>query len=644
MARMIWKRATDTDYERFIIDSALADADAIALYDMDGDGKIDILTANTLSPNVVSWYKQNSPTSWTRYTIDTVGVEIESMAVFPIAGKTRVITGDQDPGIIRIYTETVQGQPTGTWSRTTLLTGYTWLQNLWAYDLDNDGVKEIIFCHEGSALNEGGVYWLDFTGSDPMNAAHWTIHEMVQHEGAFWTPHSFQDISGSGRGDLVMSARNNTARNPATIPGVYWLARPATVTNAWTLNTIDSRSADWHKVNVGDFFGDGHGKDVIAADLDNAFPIATYRFNSSYARTDITQVDGTRTWNLGVVPAANGMRVDGRDAIIIPHDVGSFIYKYYWSGSQWLAVATEYATENHPLDGWIEWYDIDSDSVPEAVFADSSAIDSKLVWVKVPSGQVLDEPDWTPVQKTSGGYLPIFWLKADSLELAHREPIREYVDVSGHDVVLRQGAEDVYPLYREDIINGLPAMYFNGEAVLLNDDFVMDLTQRTIFVVARQKEEAESNQRILVIAPSTGEDDTASPRGLAWRTGSADGARPDIVGSTSGSYNLVGTDNTLVDLAIWCDRKNVTNSGKLYKNGGTPVATDGTYTEFATASGGGLWLGGRLDETTGELTDDRRFWGDICEILIYPAMLSVEDTNQVGDYLERWGLTWSAIS
>lgn len=647
MTRLIWKRATDTLAERFVIDRGVLDADAISLYDIDGDGLMDIVSASAISPNSVYWYEQQTPHSWIRHTVDASGgTEIESAAVFEIGGKLRIFTGDQDPGIIRIYTETVLGEPTGTWTEATIVTGYEWMQNLWAYDIDDDDEMELIFCSEGTALNEGGVYWVDYTGGDATSAANWTVHEIVQHEGAFWTPHSFIDISGSGRGDLVMSARNNTGRNPATVPGVYWLARPATVTNPWTLNTIDARVADWHKVDVGNFFGGAHGKDVIALDLFSDFPIATYNFSSAYARTDITQAAGTESWQVRTIPAANGLGVNGRDAFLAAFD-NSYIYKYYWTGSAWASIAIEeYVTIAHPLDGWIEWFDIDNDGLLEAVFADSSASDSKVVWLKVPSGAPIT-PAWSPVDKTPGGYLPNLWLRSDgaapaggdSLDLDDGEPVERWLDMSGHDTILTPPDDNTAPIYRTGQINGLPVVYFSGGGVLLNDDFVMDLRQRTIFIVARQRYPG-TNQRIFVIAPATG-DDTTSTDALAWRTGSSNGARPSVIGSTN--YEVIGTDSTLVELAIWCERKGLGGTGRLYKNGGAAVASDASYTEFASASGGGLWIGGRLG-SDGVLTDDRRLIGDICEILIYPVELSVADANQVGDYLERWGLTWGAIS
>lgn len=372
------------------IDSFSEDGcDAIALYDISDDGLMDVISAQSSGDQAVYWYEQVTPYEWSRHTIDDIDAhfdgEIEGCAALELDGKLLVIASGQDGGNLSIYTPTTPGSPSGTWTRAELLAGHDWLQTVWAYDLDNDGELEIIFAHEGSSAATGGIYWLDYDGSDPMTPGDWTQYTIVQHPGAFWLAREFIDISGSGRGDLVFSARNLTGRNPDCDPGVYWLARPATVTNAWSITEVEGRDADWHKCEVGDFSGDGNGMDILAGDVTfGGLDIANYRFSTGYTRTDIPNpVPNEGMWNLRKIPAENGLGINGRDAFLAPFG-SSFLYLFQWDGSAWEATALDYyPTQGHPLDNIIMWHDVDGDGRQEAFISDSSVVDSKLVWIDV---------------------------------------------------------------------------------------------------------------------------------------------------------------------------------------------------------------------------------------------------------------------
>ena len=400
-------RATATDAMRFdnfevnhasrrladknviVVDGTLTDCDSMSWADMTGNGKPDMLSSQASGTKSVNWYEQGATAKdWTKHVINNdatalAGGEVEGLTTTVIGGVRYVFAALQDNGKILIHTPTTPGDPTGAWTDVELKTGRPWMMNLFAYDIDGDGVDEIIFSWEGTSAGTGGINWLDFTGSDPMNPADWDEYVICQHPGAFWALREFIDISGSGRGDMVFSARNETGRNPNCVPGVYWLARPATVTDVWTKTTIDSRNKDWHKCITGNFFGDGHSLDVIACDVDGNEPITAYRFSSSWARTSITSPSTNHVWNLSRIPSANGLGTNGRDAFIAAI-LNSYIYTFQWSGSAWVATALDYyPTQGHPLDNIILWTDVDGDGVDEALIADSSTQDSKLVWIRV---------------------------------------------------------------------------------------------------------------------------------------------------------------------------------------------------------------------------------------------------------------------
>jgi hypothetical protein len=371
-----------------LIDGDYTDCDCIALHDINGDGRMDVVAAQSTEANrALYWYAQQDPHTWTKHTIDadpaSFGTEVESAAIVELEGKICVLSGDQNEGAIRIYTPSTPGDPTGSWTKTKLVTGYTWLMGTWAYDIDEDGISEIVFAYEGTNSTTGGICYLDFDGTDPMDADDWSVYQICTHPGAHWIARQAIEIAGNGRDDLVFAARNQLGRNPETVPGIYWLEKPANPTEIWTIHTIDDRVADWHKVDIGNFSGDANGKDIVATDRNNDYKIATYRFSDNFSRTDIVPAAGSQAWNLRTVPAVNGVGANGRDAFLLPHE-NSYLYLYQWNGNTWIGSALDfYETQIHPLDNIILWHDIDGDGKEEAFIADSSTTDSKLVWIKV---------------------------------------------------------------------------------------------------------------------------------------------------------------------------------------------------------------------------------------------------------------------
>lgn len=187
----------------------------------------------------------------------------------------------------------------------------------------------------------------------------------------------------------------------------------------------------------------------------------------------------------------------------------------------------------------------------------------------------------------------------------------------------------------------MPVVRCDGGDALTETTFVMDLRARTVFFVIEETT-GGVNKGLLSILPAAGANNDYNRTDAAAYTAGNASNRPQLVGSTSTNYVLNGNNATRMPLAIYCERKALGGTGRLYQNGGAAAATDATYTEFASASGGGLAVGARW--SAGALDLGAGLIGDIAEILIYQDELDVADTNQVGDYLERWGLAWTAIS
>jgi hypothetical protein len=642
MARIVWRHA-QAQPDTYIIDETINDLDALAVYDIDGDGKIDIISADsTAGARKLYWWKQNSPTSWTRYLIDGVNGhfagDIEATAVLVLEGKLLVIASGQDEGNLNIYTPTTPGAPTGTWTRVTLLADRPWLQSVWAYDIDDDGELELVFTWEGTSVSEGGVHYLDYDGSDPMVAADWTEHIMVTHPSAFWLVREPLDIAGNGRGDLVFSARNLTTRNPASESGVYWIEAPVDPTDPWTLHAVDERNQDWHKVEVGEIFGDGTGLDIIAGDLDNVRSLLAYRHADGYAtQMHIPPPDGvTETWNIRRFPSENNLDRWGRSAFLVVHE-NSYIYIYQFDGAGWNATEWYlYPTLNHPIDGYIAFADLDGDGILEAILPDSETENSKLAWAKIGSTTLA----WMPGAPVPGDDVRAnIWLSASDLAWPEGEHVPALGDLSGGGITLFNNEEDEQPILVIDEVLGLPVLRFDGNCVLSENTFQMDLRAFTIFFAVRQTGDDASNQGVIVLAPNTGNDSDRLDA-LSIRTGDTVGQRPTVVAGTPTPLTLTGSDS-LMEWAIWMVRKSLGGPARLYKNG-VLVTTDTDYTELASANGGGLILGGRY--VGGDIVADRRLIGDFGEMVGFPTNLSDAGTDIVGGYFERWGLEWQDLS
>lgn len=379
------------------------DCDGIDICDMDNDGKIDIVVCRSTgvpgeSTAGVQWYQQgDTPHSWTYHLIRDGGTKLEGILCgdFDDDGDVEVISLDQSSGIVRLYKHT--GDPTSGWPQAIeLMTGRPNLQDAQAIDIDNDGVVEIVYTWEGDAEGNGGVNWLDFDGVDVTDPDDWTDYVMIQHGGAWWLASSQYDhtlagnrldLSGDGNAtDIIFSATNLTNRNPACVPGVYWLEEPAgDITGLWTLHTIDNAVADFAHCDFGDFSGAGHGKDVICYDREAGIDPRWYEFNDSWTVHTLAVPDDTpKYFNMSRMP----YQTNGRDDILFisgkqqgVESGNGAIYQYQWDGDSYEPTSLYVIDYIHPMDDRIIWYDLNGDGNDDAIIADSGD-GSRLIWVK----------------------------------------------------------------------------------------------------------------------------------------------------------------------------------------------------------------------------------------------------------------------
>lgn len=218
------------------------------------------------------------------------------------------------------------------------------------------------------------------------------------------------------------------------------------------------------------------------------------------------------------------------------------------------------------------------------------------------------------------------WFKADgtlyqdsartTLAAADADPVGSWSDGSGQNNHASQATAGSRPLLKLGILNGRPVIRFDG---------ANDRLQTAAFGAAL----AQPNT-VFVVAKRTGGGAEAF---LDGRTDATHLFRKNV----GGSYNLyAGGDFVVVAAdANWHIVQGVFNgaSSKARVDGGAAATGNA-----GTSSMDGATVGSRANSSE---------WmnGDIAEILIYNANLSLAQLDQVGNYLAgRYGLAWSAAS
>lgn len=200
------------------------------------------------------------------------------------------------------------------------------------------------------------------------------------------------------------------------------------------------------------------------------------------------------------------------------------------------------------------------------------------------------------------------WLKANSLSLNDGDPVTTWADQSGNGNDANQGTAGNKPLYKVNIINGLPAVLFDG-----SDDFmeILSITGQpcTIFLVVNPTLNTASQKTYATFIHAQ-----AIPNGFFivaklstnfWGTFTT----ADV---SSGNALTAGTSYLLENTAN-------TSSTFLYQRG-TQVAFSAT-----TEAGSGTNCGLGKDRTNA----NREYAGYIAEAIVYDTVLSSTDRQYV---------------
>lgn len=369
--------------------------DSTDITDIDGDGRLDIVSADG-NGGVVFWFEQGaSKRDWTRHTIwdntdKSLGqVQAAAVGAFDDTGQVDVLSGDQTNGSVILHRHA--GDPKGPWRKAALVTGRSWLQSVVTLDVDSDGRLDIVYAFEGDGPGKGGVHWLKFKGGDPLDPASWTDHVMTVHEGG-WGLRVVRllDMDGDGAAnELVYSARHIVTRNSAARPGIYYLTRPADPTQPWPSTLVGNTPGDTVNFDVGDYFGRNDGRDVAVIDLRDPY---AYLFDAgnNWAVTKVafpTGIDDKpieEGWNIQTIPGST----PGHNSLFAVMALGGFgdsaLYVLDHEDGEYRSRQVRLIPNAHAVDNRIVQVDFDGDGSKEIVTSNSGG--SELFWMEFKPG------------------------------------------------------------------------------------------------------------------------------------------------------------------------------------------------------------------------------------------------------------------
>lgn len=161
----------------------------------------------------------------------------------------------------------------------------------------------------GSGENDGGFYWMENKGGDPLSASNWK-HEIDQWAGAWGLDFNGpKDLSGNGNADDIAVGAKHGARNSKGVGLVAYYSPPSDPTDPWTRTVIDSGpSANVNHLLTGKLAQGNHERDIIASGSSGA---TIYAHDDDYSEWQHIDISAVRM----VFP--KDINNDGRDEIVL---------------------------------------------------------------------------------------------------------------------------------------------------------------------------------------------------------------------------------------------------------------------------------------------------------------------------------------
>lgn len=213
-----------------------------ALVDLDGDGDLDIVTADGPSGANLVWFENPMParpptdgTSWKRRDIAAVGDWVKDTHAADFDGDGRIDIAVRSHNRLLIV---FQIEANG-WRQTALPAADLGEEGMAASDIDADGDVDLVLC---------GVWLSNPGGAAARDPARWRTHRVGAFSPAFKA--LVVDINRDGRADILTSSSEHTA-------DVAWFQATTAPDGRWERHVIQPAVSGAHTLQAADMDGDG---------------------------------------------------------------------------------------------------------------------------------------------------------------------------------------------------------------------------------------------------------------------------------------------------------------------------------------------------------------------------------------------------
>ena len=216
----------------------------------------------------------------------------------------------------------------------------------------------------------------------------------------------------------------------------------------------------------------------------------------------------------------------------------------------------------------------------------------------------------------------ILWLAADNITgLADGNDITTWTDGSGNSNDLSQPDANFKPIYKTNILNGLPAVRFNKDNGRIRRTNFTTFPTTAITEIYVNSNNNEAGEGILSYASAGSDNDF-----LLFNSSSLTIYRG---GNTNSSVSVKDNNFHIVN-ASW---RSSDGSTEVWKDGVKEFSGSGLQTGTAITSGGNLAIAGEQDAVDGGYAPTQAHFGDFTEVLIFNTYLNSAQHIIVNNYL-----------
>ena len=204
--RVAWYRnegGSPPTFTKYVIDSTAQGAREVYAADINQDGRMDILAASRAN-NTVSWYENNggSPPTFTKRVIATNVIGAWSVHAEDMNrnGRLDVLTVGRDDDTV-VWFENLGGNPPA-WAKRIVSTNARLAQHVYAADINGDGHMDLL----SASATDRKIAWYESNGNYPTPAfTEHVISTTAQRAKWVWAV----DLNGNGRLDVISASEAN---------------------------------------------------------------------------------------------------------------------------------------------------------------------------------------------------------------------------------------------------------------------------------------------------------------------------------------------------------------------------------------------------------------------------------------------------